>query len=607
MIYNNLLYLLVVILILTTTSVPEAPVLSWPDGFLFFLVKGLLYLFLARARHRPGRIVNSRDYFSVERKLSILAILFFALDIYLLDGKYYLARLPLALQLPIIADLAGVLLFFGYLVLMWLAARPSYEQLFARRYRAGVFIRSNLAANLPIVLPWLLISLLFDLLRLLPFPTVREFTSSPWGEPILLLIIFIGLALTFPALIRRVWKCTPLPPGPARARIEAFCRARNFAYTDILLWPLFEGQAITAGVMGLSKRLRYLLVAPALLKTMAPEELDAVVAHEMGHVKKHHLQFYLLLFIGFGLTISMIATPVLYLMLSSDQFYTLLSLSHADPEAGIAFWGTLPLFLIMILYFRYIFGFFMRNFERQADLQVFPAMGTAEPLISSLEKIGWLSGNTRDLPSWHHFGIGQRVDFLRACQQDPSRIRKHDRKVYLALALYLLLLAGGAGFLQSAPLELLQVHSQNKFVEEVLRQKIRQEPQNVIWFRLLGDLQQERGLFHEAKTAYLRALELRPLHPEVLNNLAWLLATSPDAEVRDPARALALARTAAEINPDGYILDTLATTLWANDRPVEALAAEEEAIAKDPANRSYYRQQMKRFLDHPYHEEFTSK
>ena len=146
-------------------------------------------------------------------------------------------------------------------------------------------------------------------------------------------------------------------------------------------------------------------------------EIEAVLAHEIGHVKKYHLQLYLLLFLGFGLVASLITSPLLYLLLNSNFFYQIINVAGIDPEAALAFWGTAPMFVIMLVYFRYVFGFFMRNFERQADLAVFKALGDSTPLITSLEKISWLSGNIRDKPSWHHFGIGQRVDFLEKCSR----------------------------------------------------------------------------------------------------------------------------------------------------------------------------------------------
>ena len=43
---------------------------------------------------------------------------------------------------------------------------------------------------------------------------------------------------------------------------------------------------ITAAVMGLIKKFRYILVTQGLLQMLEPEEIDAVIAHEIGHVKK---------------------------------------------------------------------------------------------------------------------------------------------------------------------------------------------------------------------------------------------------------------------------------------------------------------------------------
>ena len=388
-----------------------------------------------------------------------------------------------------------------------------------------------------------------------------------------------------------------MPDGPARTHMEEFCRKQNFKYTDIMLWPLYEGKMLTAGVMGLSKRYRYLLITPALLKTLTPYEIEAVLAHEIGHVKKYHLQLYLLLFMGFGLVASLFASPLLYIVLNSNFFFHIINATKIDPETALTFWGTAPIFIIMLIYFRYVFGFFMRNFERQADAQVFKLLGDSTPLISSLEKIGWLSGNIRDKPSWHHFGIGQRVDFLEKCSKDKSLIARHDRKLYGSLILFLALMAFSGGIISNLPMELNE-GANIKFAEAVLEQKAHREPDKAIWHRLTGDLKQELGKDAESLAAYERSLALEPDNPETLNNMAWLLITSSDPTVPDIKRALLLALQASSLRPTaGYILDTLAAAYWANNMLEDALRTEDKAIRKDPANHIFYRRQMEFFLD----------
>jgi hypothetical protein len=379
--------------------------------------------------------------------------------------------------------------------------------------------------------------------------------------------------------------------------MEEFCRQQNFKYADIMLWPLYEGKMLTAGVMGVSKKYRYVLITPALLEALSPYELEAVLAHEIGHVKKYHLQLYLLLFLGFGLVASLIASPMLYLLLNSNIFYQIINFAGIDPETALAFWGTVPMFVIMVLYFRYGFGFFMRNFERQADLAVFKALGDSRPLMTSLEKISWLSGNIRDKPSWHHFGIGQRVDFLEKCSRDKSLIARHDRKVYGSLLFFIVLLVFSASVFLNLPMELDDA-ANIKFVESVLQQRTRREPEKAIWHRLLGDLKQELGQEAEALAAYKKSLTIEPENPEILNNQAWLLITANDPEVLDAAKALTLAEHATALRPTAaYIIDTLAAAYWANNMIDEALEAERTAIKLDPTNRPFYRRQMDFYIN----------
>jgi cytochrome c-type biogenesis protein CcmH/NrfG len=52
----------------------------------------------------------------------------------------------------------------------------------------------------------------------------------------------------------------------------------------------------------------------------------------------------------------------------------------------------------------------------------------------------------------------------------------------------------------------------------------------------------------EATAHYRAALRLRPNWPEALNNLAWLLATAPQAELRNGTQAVRLAERACALS-----------------------------------------------------------
>ncbi len=595
MVYNNLLYLLVVILIFSTNSIPAEPVVSLQYAFLVFLIKAFLYHRWTHFTYSGSRTNTESAYFAAEQKFSILAIVMFAIDVYVLDCKYYLSRIPLTDLVPSLVNLAGLVLFFTYLSIMWGSSRRSYSVIFGKPYTTWRFILSNIKTNLPIVLPWIFITLFFDLVQLIPFLPLKKLMASQWGELLLFVLFLLFLAIAFPSLVKKLWGCTSMPSGPLRRHIESFFKKEKFS-ADIMLWPLFEGRVLTAGIMGISKRFRYLLITPALINTLDQEELDAVIAHEMGHVKKHHLQLYLIFFLGFGVLLGLVANPLLYILLNSNFFYKVINITNKDPNTILAFWGTLLLFFIMVIYFRYIFGFFMRNFERQADLHVFKVLGNSNALIRSFEKIGRISG-TRDKPSWHHFGIGQRINFLMKCQQNPALIRMHDFKVYTILFLFLVSMVGTGWFVKELPVELLSSHAEIKFTEAVLEQRIRQEPDNALWYRLKGDIKQEKMEDRESLMAYSKALALAPSDPDIQNNFAWLLLTTEKKELRDPVKAMSLAMSAADQKPEGYILDTLATAHWANGSIDEAVYFERQALAADPPNRKYYQEQMEKFME----------
>ena len=96
----------------------------------------------------------------------------------------------------------------------------------------------------------------------------------------------------------------------------------------------------------------------------------------------------------------------------------------------------------------------------------------------------------------------------------------------------------------------------------------------------------QHGRPAEAVLHLLEAARLDPTWVAALNQAAWLLATSSDATVRDPAAALQLADRAAQITEyrDPNTLDSLAAAFAASgrfDRAIEtATLAERLATAQ---------------------------
>ncbi len=599
--YTNLLLFLVAIFLFTIESIPETPwLMGWQAvALLIILLAG--YDKIARKFFSRRQAFTAAGYFRVEKQLAIMALAFYGVTLYFCEPKYYLSLLPLGSSMPVLINFAGLLLFIAYLMLMWRAGQSNYEQIFARKYPLLTFISNNIRANLPIVLPWIVISLLYDIVALLPLPGLQRLVASEWGDMLLFGVFLLFVVLFFPPLVRRLWGCKKLPDGRLKDRLNAFCTTQNFS-ADFYLWPLFEGQVLTAAVMGIVPGLRYILLTPALIETMSREELEAIIAHEIGHVKKYHLLLYVFLLGGFSLLAGMLAEPLVYLLLSQDFFNKMILKSGIAADSILTVVGAVPLLFFLLLYFRFLFGFFIRNFERQADLFSLKAIGNARALITAFEKIAVLSGSIRDERNWHHFGIGERIDCLARAEKEPGLIGRHDRKVRFSLLAYVTVVLLAGVLVQQIPKEQLALRYQENFAETVLLQKAKQEPDRALWQRLMGDLMLTRKMEERALVAYEKAYSLEPTNPEIMNNMAWLLLTSEQLRLRDPLKALTLARAAATLQPKGYILDTLATAYWANGLLEEAIRTEQQAALTDIAQKRFYQLQISKFTSRTYEE-----
>ncbi len=599
--YNNLIIFLVAIFLFSVSSVPDTPLLpGWQGGVLFLFLLFCFERIAGRLFKRPGAAATA-GYFRTEKQLSVCALCFFAATLYLCDLKYHLSLFSLEGSMPALINVIGLMFFVLYLALMWRAGRENYQNIFGQKYSNISFIVSNLRVNLPIVLPWIVLSLLYDLIAFLPFPGLQQLFVSEWGDLLFLAIFFVFVLLLFPPFVRRMWGCKKLPEGYLKNHLDSCCNRHGFK-TDYYLWPLFEGRVLTAGIVGMIPGIRYILITPALIEALSLTELEAVMAHEIGHVKKRHLLLFVLLIAGFSVLVGLIAEPLLYLVLSFNFLSRVIIEYGLEPDDIITVVGAVPLLIFMVIYFRFVFGYFIRNFERQADLYTLTSIGDSRAMVSAFEKIAALSGNIRDQPNWHHFSIGERIDCLKQGEKEPERIDRHNKKIRNSLLAYLMVVALTVFLVQQIPTEGFVQQYQENYAEAFLMQKVKQEPDRVIWRRLIGDLMLTRKMEQKALGAYEMAYSLEPLNPEIMNNLAWLLLTSEDLSIRDPLKALNLARGAATLQPAGYIFDTLATAYWANGLVEEAVKAEQQAIIMDGGQRRFYQAQIGKFTSESYME-----
>jgi tetratricopeptide (TPR) repeat protein len=99
-----------------------------------------------------------------------------------------------------------------------------------------------------------------------------------------------------------------------------------------------------------------------------------------------------------------------------------------------------------------------------------------------------------------------------------------------------------------------------------------------------GNLAAERGDFERAASDLRRAIEINPRWADAYRSLAWLHATCPNADFRDPQQAITAAEEAAKLSPptDCFALDALAVAQASAGNFEDAARLTEQAIASAP-------------------------
>jgi tetratricopeptide (TPR) repeat protein len=106
------------------------------------------------------------------------------------------------------------------------------------------------------------------------------------------------------------------------------------------------------------------------------------------------------------------------------------------------------------------------------------------------------------------------------------------------------------------------------------------QPNDADFHTVLGNAFLKRGLQKDAIAEYEHAARISSQDSLARNNLAWLLATSSDASIRDGNRAIELAEQAVQLSggKDPTYLRTLAAACAESGRFAEAIAAAEQAL-----------------------------
>jgi Zn-dependent protease with chaperone function len=293
---------------------------------------------------------------------------------------------------------------------------------------------------IPFLLPFFLYLILNDFATFIPWKHIKQYMGieensieEMLGFSLFGLIFIFVMTVVIPKTVVLCWKCKDLDDSPLKERLIALCQRAKFKYNGLKTWEIMQ-DSMTAAIIGIWERFRYVMFTPSLLRHLSSNAITAVLAHEIGHSKYKHLLIYPFIIFGILLLSSFLVfisySQVIY-FLDKDVFFSL-------PVGNILnFLLFFIMFaLILALLFRLIFGYFSRLFERQADLYIFELGLPAAYLIEAFDEIAIASGRIHNIPNWHHYSMQQRIDFLKEAEKNTSLIYIHRRKVVLSLSAY---------------------------------------------------------------------------------------------------------------------------------------------------------------------------
>ncbi len=363
---------------------------------MFSLAAGLNALVL-RLHRRPGRTALETRDLSAKTDLTVrvLSVAVYACALWKSALPWRLARDcganlgPESFAVQMFGLLPFLLIFFA----AWFPMYPSHRLTTPGKWTRWSYLLFKARYNLYMLLVWIPFAFLADWL----------------GDFLVVLpCIFLAAAWAFPYVLARVWGCKPADDPALLATVARLEKTAGAKFSRVYLWEPGGGNNQNAAAVGLARPFRYLFLTPALVRGMNAEELDAVILHELGHVRKRHLLFYLFTSLA-GLNSAVLAGAIIPGLNQSERFLII---------AGLA-----------LFYFRFVFGWLSRNMERQADLFAMEKTGSARPLANALEKLAISAGRIRLAASWHHLGIAERVDYLRLVERRPEVGRRHHAEV----------------------------------------------------------------------------------------------------------------------------------------------------------------------------------
>jgi STE24 endopeptidase len=207
--------------------------------------------------------------------------------------------------------------------------------------------------------------------------------SSWWVWGFVLLFGFQMLMLVlYPKLIMPLFnKLTPLPAGAMRDALIALSERTGFKAQTIEVMDGSKRSAHSNAFFTGFGRFRRIVLFDTLMNQLAQDELEAVLAHEIGHYKRGHIPKRLVT----GAVMQFGAFAAIAWLANAPWFNAAFGLSAGMLAPTFLLFGLLG--GLVTFWFSPIGNWTSRKHEYEADAFAKNAMGSSAPMVGALRKL----------------------------------------------------------------------------------------------------------------------------------------------------------------------------------------------------------------------------
>jgi len=211
--------------------------------------------------------------------------------------------------------------------------------------------------------------------------TIRQWPQDWWLLAwALFMVLFVVLAQLAPVLLFPIfYKFEPLDNEDLRRRLVMLGQRAGTRVRGVYRWRLSEkSKKANAALTGLGAT-RRIILADTLLDNYTPEEIEAVLAHELGHHVHRHILKSIVVQAAITLLGFWAANWVLHYAVDQHMFEQLSDFADLPLLALVSVVLSFVLMPVLNAYSRFN--------ERQADRYAFESIARIEPFISSMNKL----------------------------------------------------------------------------------------------------------------------------------------------------------------------------------------------------------------------------